>query len=75
MLQLFCTFILFSYIHVCIELCGESHMEATVYKFTLDSISHFSIFVNTYILYLYLILLYFMSSVKYWSKVTVDLEF
>ena len=24
----FCTFILFSYINVCIELCGESHLRA-----------------------------------------------
>ena len=31
----FCTFILFSYINVCIELCGELHLRATVYKFTL----------------------------------------
>ena len=32
----FCTFILFSYINVCIELCVESHLRATVYTFTLD---------------------------------------
>ena len=32
----FCTFILFSYIHVCIEWFGESHLRATVhvYNFT-----------------------------------------
>ena len=29
----FCTFILFSYINVCIEWSGESHLRATVYKF------------------------------------------
>ena len=29
----FCTFILFSYINVCIEWFGESHLRATVYKF------------------------------------------
>ena len=31
-----CTFILFSYIKVYIELCSESHVRATVYKLTLD---------------------------------------
>ena len=36
--KFFCTFILFSYINVCIELCGESHLRATVYKFTLDKL-------------------------------------
>ena len=30
----FCTFILFSYIHVCIEWFGESHLRATVYNVT-----------------------------------------
>ena len=30
----FCTFILFSYINVCIEWYGESHLRATVYDFT-----------------------------------------
>ena len=35
MLQFFGTFILFSYINVCIELCGKSRLRATVYKFTL----------------------------------------
>ena len=30
----FCTFILFSYINVCIEWFVESHLRATVYKFT-----------------------------------------
>ena len=34
----FCTFILFSYINVCIELCDVSHLRATVYKFTLDKL-------------------------------------
>ena len=32
----FCTFILFSYINVCIEWFGESHLRATVCKFVLD---------------------------------------
>ena len=34
----FCTFILISYINVCIEWFGESHLRATVYqyKFTYD---------------------------------------
>ena len=30
----FCTFIIFSYINVCIEWFGESHLRATVYKFS-----------------------------------------
>ena len=30
----FCTFILYSYIKVCIEWLGESHLRATVYRFT-----------------------------------------
>ena len=30
----FCTFILFPYINVCIERFGESHLRATVYRFT-----------------------------------------
>ena len=30
----FSTFILFSYINVCIEWFGESHLRATVYKLT-----------------------------------------
>ena len=34
----FCKFFLFSYINVCIELCGESQFRATVYKFKLDYI-------------------------------------
>ena len=34
----FCTIILFSYINVCIELYGESHLKATVYKLTLDKL-------------------------------------
>ena len=34
----FCTFILFSYINVCIEWFVESHLRATVNKFTLDYI-------------------------------------
>ena len=34
--QITSTFILFSYINVCLELCGESDLRATVYKFTLD---------------------------------------
>ena len=37
----FCIFILFSYINVCIELCSESHLRATVYKFTLDCFNIF----------------------------------
>ena len=32
--NIFCTFILFSYINVCIEWFGESHLRATVYNFT-----------------------------------------
>ena len=32
---MFCLFILFSLINVCIELCGESYLRATLYKFTL----------------------------------------
>ena len=31
-----CTFILISYINVCIEWFNESHLRATVYKFTYD---------------------------------------
>ena len=49
MVIFFCTFILFSYINVCIELRGELHaksrkyrgifeVRATAYKFTLDRI-------------------------------------
>ena len=43
----FCTF--FSYIFVYIELCGESHLRATVYKFTLDLILNYSISVHTFV--------------------------
>ena len=31
---IFCTFILLSYINVCIELFGGSHLRATVHRFT-----------------------------------------
>ena len=34
----FCTLILFSYINVYIELCGESHLRATIFKFTFDKL-------------------------------------
>ena len=47
----FCTFILISYTNVCIEWFCESHLRATVYKFTYDGIKHFSILVHTYVLY------------------------
>ena len=30
--SIFCTFILFSYVNFCIELCDESHLRATVYN-------------------------------------------
>ena len=30
----FCTFILFSYINICIGWFGESHLRVTVYRFT-----------------------------------------
>ena len=65
----FCTFILFSFIIVCIELCGETQLK-TVYKFTLDWIEPFTFLFNTYIFKF----LYILSKVNYWSKVTVDLE-
>ena len=34
LLLFFRTFILFSYINVCIEWFGESHLRATIYRFT-----------------------------------------
>ena len=48
---IFCTFISFSSFNDCIELCIDSHLKATVFKFTLDWIKHFSILVHTYFLY------------------------
>ena len=58
---IFGIFILFSYINVCIELCGESHLRATVYRFTLDWLKDCFILVHTYVF----ILLHFVSYVKY----------
>ena len=47
----FCIFILFSYINVCIEWFGESHLRAAVYKLTESWIKHFSFLVHTYAFY------------------------
>ena len=70
MLQFFCKFILFSYINVCFELCGESHFRATIYKFTLDWIEHFPVLV-TFVIFLYFYTLIFHVLVKSHGKVGV----
>ena len=35
---IFCTFIIFSLINVCVSLCEESHLRSTVYEFTLNKL-------------------------------------
>ena len=61
---MFCTYILFFYIYVCFELCGDSHLRATVYKFTFDWIKKISVLVTFFIfLYFYTLIFHVLSKV------------
>ena len=45
---MFCIFILFFYLNVCIEFCDESHLRATLYTFTLGKRRHQSVLFNSW---------------------------
>ena len=70
----FFTFILFSYINVCIEWFGESHLRANVYNFTLDLIKHFPILVLTYVLYSCISCLRYSSGQKSRSVWSIEIQ-